>query len=154
MLRLAYFKLIRTNDSAQKIALGFGLGVFLGVIPGTGILAALFLAFVFKLNRISALLGSLLTNTWISIATFLLSIKLGSVIMKLDWQEVRRQLAQSFDEFRLADLLNSSFLKIILPVLVGYFIISLILGIVAYLIVLLIVRIIRHESKSRVNFSG
>jgi uncharacterized protein (DUF2062 family) len=152
-IRLTYLKLIRTNDSAQKIALGFGLGVFLGVIPGTGILAALFLAFIFRLNRLSALLGSLLTNTWISIVTFLLSIKVGSAIMKLNWQEVYAKLASALKGFKFLDLLNLSFIEIILPLVLGYFIISLILGIIAYLVILITIRMIRNENKSRINFS-
>jgi len=61
--QLLYLKLIKINDTPQKIAFGFGLGVFSGIFPGTGPLAALFLALILRANRASALLGSLLTNT-------------------------------------------------------------------------------------------
>jgi uncharacterized protein (DUF2062 family) len=101
--RLLYIKLFKINDSPQRIALGLGLGVFLGIIPGTGPLAALFLALLFRVNRASALLGSLLTNTWLSIVTFLLAIKVGSFIMRLNWQSVYADIS-----------------KAILPLIVGY----------------------------------
>ena len=122
--KLLYIKLFKINDSPQRIALGFGLGVFLGIIPGTGPLAALFLALLFRVNRASALLGSLLTNTWLSIVTFLLAIKVGSAIMHLDWQVVRQGW-------------------MLLPVILGYFIVSFSLGILVYLVTLIILKICR-----------
>jgi uncharacterized protein (DUF2062 family) len=122
--RLLYIKLFKINDSPQRIALGLGLGVFAGIIPGTGPVAALFLAFIFRVNPASALLGSLLTNTWLSFVTFILAIKVGSAIMHLDWQVVRQGW-------------------ILLPVILGYFIVSFSLGILVYLVTLIILKICR-----------
>lgn len=130
-LKLIYVKLFRINDTPQRIALGLGLGVFLGILPGSGPLAALFLAFLLRVNRAAALLGSLLTNTWLSIATFLLSVKLGSAIMNLRWQEVYQK-------------------KIILPVIVGYFLVAFGLGLAVYLITLII---LKYANKSRIHLS-
>ena len=67
LTRFVYAKLFAINDTPQKVAIGVGIGVFLGVFPGLGPLAALFMAFLFRVNRAGALLGSALTNTWISI---------------------------------------------------------------------------------------
>ena len=74
--RFLYLKLFRINDTPLKIALGFGLGVFLGVMPGVGPVVALLLAFIFRINRASALLGSLLFNTWSGIISLLLAIEI------------------------------------------------------------------------------
>ena len=46
IISFIFAKLFKINDSAQKIALGVGLGVFSGLMPGTGPAAALFLAFI------------------------------------------------------------------------------------------------------------
>jgi len=124
--------LFKINDSAQKIALGVGLGVFSGLMPGTGPVAALFLAFVFRANRAAALLGSIFTNTWLSLATFILAIKLGSVILKLRW----------------AKFFKLSFLGALFPVIIGYIIIGLFLGIISYLITLFILRRNFHGRKT------
>ncbi len=137
-LKLAYIKIFRINDTPQKIALGVGVGVFLGILPGTGPIAAVFMAFILRLNRAAALLGSLLTNTWLSVLTFFLSIKIGSSIIGLDWQEVNRNWAQFFKDFKFMTLFKVATLKIILPVVAGYFVISLCLGIIAYLVTLAI----------------
>ncbi len=130
-----YTKLFRINDTPQRIALGFGLGVFLGNFPGTGPVAALFLAWVLRLNRASALLGALLTNTWISFITFILSIRIGSLIMRTGWQDILQSWLRFLKNFHWIDLLKLSALKIIFPVIVGYLIVSLFLGFIAYLIV-------------------
>lgn len=147
-LKLIYIKLFRINDTPQKIALGLGLGVFLGILPGTGPIAALFLAFVLRVNRASALLGSLLTNTWLSIVTFMLSIKLGSVIMKLNWQDVHQGWRLYLKNFHWLDLFNLSVLKIILPVIIGYFVVSFCIGFLVYLIAGIIISRVKHKPRA------
>lgn len=152
-LKLIYIKLFRIHDTPQKIALGVGMGVFLGIIPATGPIAAVFMAFVLRVNRAAALLGSLLTNTWLSIVTFLLSIKIGASIMRINWQDVQRNWGQFLKDFRVITLFKLATLKIILPVIIGYLVIGFCLGLIAYLVTLFIIRQIKHENKNRVNIS-
>ena len=141
-------KLFKINDSAPKIALGVGLGVFAGLIPGTGPAAALFMAFIFRANRAAALLGSILTNTWLSIVTFILAIKVGSAILKMNWQEVQLKGQSLINDFSWAKFFKLSFLEVLLPVIVGYIIIGLILGAFTYLVTLLILRRNFHGIKT------
>lgn len=143
--KFIYLKLFRINDTPQKIALGLGLGVFLGIIPGSGPIAALFLAWALRLNRISALLGSLLTNTWLSIVTFLLATKIGSTIMKLNWQNTYYCWKSVLKNFHWKSLFKLSFLKVILPVIVGYFIVAFTIGFMVYLIMLMVILIYRRK---------
>jgi uncharacterized protein (DUF2062 family) len=148
-LKFIYLKLFRINDAPHRIALGFGLGVFLGILPGTGPIAALCCAFLFRLNRAAALLGSLLTNTWLSIVTFVFSVKIGSFVMRLDWQKVYQGWAAFFKDFHWANLFKLGVLEIALPVLLGYFIISLCAGILGYIISLIVVIRIRKARDQR-----
>ena len=152
-LKLIYLKLFRIHDTPQKIALGVGIGVFLGIIPGTGPIAAVFMALVLRVNRAAALLGSLLTNTWLSFLTFFLSIKIGAGIMRLDWQDVHRNWVQFLKDFKVITLFKSATLKIILPVIIGYLVVAFCLGLIVYLVTLSIIRQIKHENKNRVNIS-
>ncbi|MDD3087628.1 MAG: DUF2062 domain-containing protein [Candidatus Omnitrophica bacterium] len=145
-----YKKLFKINDTPQKIALGLGLGVALGVLPGTGPLAALFLSILLKVNRASALLGSLITNTWLSLVTFLLALRLGSAIFNISLEALRSEWRELFNDFQLSYLLKSSFLKVILPVSVGYLIIGIVLGLSVYLIALIIIK----STKPRILAAG
>jgi uncharacterized protein len=133
--KLIYLKLLRINDSPQKIALGFGLGVFVGVMPGTGPIAALVCAFIFRANRASALLGSLITNTWLSLIFLLLSIKTGSFLLRLNPEVVAGDWQTFIKHFSWAQLFQASARSIVIPIAIGYFFISLYAGILAYAIV-------------------
>jgi len=147
IINFIYIKLFKINDSAPKIALGVGLGVFAGLLPGTGPAAAVFLALIFKANRAAALLGSLLTNTWLSVVTFILAIKVGSVILKLDWQQLQQKAQVLINDFSWAKFFKLSFLDVFLPVITGYIVIGFILGLVSYLITLLIIKRSFHGNK-------
>jgi len=146
-LKLIYIKLFRIHDTPQRIALGVGIGVFLGIMPGTGPIAAVFMAFVLRVNRAAALLGSLLTNTWLSILTFFLSIKIGASIMKVDWQDVHRNWVQFLKDFKIVTLFKLATLKILLPVIIGYFVVAFCLGLIAYLVTLIVITQIKHEPR-------
>src|SRR3972149_4209447 len=62
--RYIYLRLVRVGGDPVHIALGFALGVFLGVFPtfGLGIPLSLLFASMFRWNRVSAILGSLVMN--------------------------------------------------------------------------------------------
>jgi uncharacterized protein (DUF2062 family) len=132
-----YVKLFIINDTPQKIAWGFSVGVFSGILPGTGPLAALFLALVFRVNRAAALLGCLLTNTWLSVVTFLFSIKIGAMVLGLHWQQVHADYQHLLSNFHWADVARLSIFKMLLPVIIGYCIVSLFCALAVYCIVIL-----------------
>lgn len=143
--RLLYLKLCRINDTPQKIALGIGLGVFSAIIPGTGPLAALFLAFIFRANRASALLGSLLVNTWFSLLILLPAIKLGAGILGLNWQVIYQEWVSLLKGPNKASLFKLPILKIAFPVILGYLLIAFCLALFSYLFALAIIKIKPHR---------
>jgi len=147
-LRALYVKLVNIYGSPQKVSFGFGLGVFCGIIPGIGPLTALFLASLLRANRASALLGALATNTWLSFVTFVLSIKVGSVILRVNWQDVYSQWLAFLRGFRLERLFTLAAIKIMLPLAIGYILVSLVLGAAVYLLGLAILTAVKYESKN------
>ena len=147
-MKHVFSEILRINDSSQKIALGFGLGVLSGIFPGTGPLVAVFLSLIFRANYFSALLGSVLTNTWLSVVTFLLAIKVGAAIMGVNWLDARKEWSYFLHHFQWANLLKLSVLKLILPVFLGYLVIACVAGSFSYLIVLSILRL-KEKSVSK-----
>lgn len=148
-LRFIYLKLFRINDTPQKIGLGLGLGIASGIIPGSGPLAALFLALVFKANRAAALIGSILTNTWLSILLFPICVKIGALILGIDWQAAFGQIKAALEGFRLSKLLSVSFLKVIFPAFLGYILVGVLTGLLAYICVILFLRNRKRQLKSK-----
>jgi len=134
-----YIKLFRINDTPQKVAIGLGLGVFMGTLPGTGPVAALVLAVVLRVNKASALLGSLATNTWLSIPTFILAVNAGAIVTGNSYEGIRNDWALFTKNLNWGNFFNLSAYKIILPILIGYFIASLLFGIIAYMFAIIII---------------
>lgn len=147
LFRFLYVKFVRINDTPQKVSLGLALGVLLGLIPGTGPVAAITLAIIFRLNKFAALMGSLVTNTWLSIALLIPAIKLGARILNLKWTEIYRDWRVFLIDFRWSALFKISVYKIILPVLVGYVTMGLLLAVLVYLVSVSIIIRRRHEIK-------
>lgn len=152
-LKLIFIKLFRINDTPQKIAAGFGLGVCLGIFPGSGPIAALTLSFLLRLNRAAALFGSLLTNTWLSFVTFVLAVKAGSFILGVNWRDTYNNLTAVLKNFHFKDLFDYSVFEIILPLLIGYLAVTLLLGLAAYISVLSVFVIKKRFLRSGVNSS-
>jgi uncharacterized protein (DUF2062 family) len=144
-LKFLYLKMFRIHDTPQRVSLGFGLGVFTGILPGMGPIAALVLAAIFRVNKAAALLGSILTNTWLSVVTIVLSIKIGAAIMGLEWHEVLNTWHQLLRDFHWKQLLESSVLKMMLPVLAGYLILSLCLAFIVYITALSILVFLKRS---------
>ena len=108
-----------------RIALGFGLGVFIGVMPGVGSTTSLLLAFIFRVNRASALIGTLIFNTWASIVLFITAIKLGTLVSGHNYSNVIVIWNGIVKDFKWEKLFEASFYDILMPVGIGYLILSL-----------------------------
>lgn len=149
--RFLYIKFFRIHDSPLKIALGFGLGVFTAVMPGAGPIATLVLAFIFRVNRASALLGCIIFNTWLGFVTFLLAVKTGSAIMGLNYHDVYSGWSEFIKNFSWPGLFKLSFYNIIAPICLGYLMISLILSFFMTVIVFIFVYNIKHRKIAAQN---
>jgi uncharacterized protein (DUF2062 family) len=145
-LNKIYLWLVKINDTPQKISLGLAAGVILGILPGTGPIAAVTVAFILRLNRMAALMGSLMVNTWLSIVTFVLAIKLGAKVFGINWQDIYHGWYLFLKGFQWSGFLKLSVYKIILPILVGYAIISLVAGILVYLLSIIILTCIKIDT--------
>lgn len=140
-------KLIGINDSPQKVAIGFGLGVFLGILPGAGPVAALALAVLFHVNRAAAMAGSLLTNTWLSVVTFLAALKVGCLVIGADLSLIQSQYQALKEDFHWKNIFDAGIRSIFVPIFVGYLIIAIVLGLMSYGVVLLILNLRRQKSQ-------
>ncbi len=130
-----YRKLVLVDDTPHRIALGAGIGIFTGVLPGVGPLAALALAFLLRANRAAALMVSLFTNTWFTLITLVASIKIGAFVLGNDWNQIYSEWKFFLKHFQFFKLFESSILKILLPVILGYIILALIGAVVVYLLI-------------------
>ena len=134
-----YEKVVKINDTPQRVALGFGVGIFIGNLPGVGPITALLVAALLRINKAAALIGALLINTWFGFVTLVLSIQIGCAIMGIEWHTVHAKFLVLIKHFHFSVLFKESARNIILPFLLGQLVISFVLGIIAYLAALFVI---------------
>lgn len=77
-------RLTRIPDSPHEIAKAFAVGVFIGILPGMGTFVAILAAFVFRLSKGAAILGSLMSNPWTVAPIYAASYRMGKWILRHD----------------------------------------------------------------------
>lgn len=75
--------LIHMNDTPHRIALAFGVGVFIAFSPTIGIhtVMALGIAFAFRLSRAAILIGAYLNNPWTLVPMYMGGTLLGCALL-------------------------------------------------------------------------
>ena len=116
------------EDTPFRKAAGLALGVFLGIMPGVGPLAAIVLSSLLQVNRAAAFVGSLLTNTWLSLVTFVLSIKAGAFITGTQWQDIYQECRSLIKNFNWKYFFDASVIKILKPLFIGYLLVGVVVG--------------------------
>jgi uncharacterized protein len=74
--------LLQLDDTPHRIALAFGIGVWLGFSPMLGLhtVLALLVAFLFRLNRAALLVGVYVNNPWTLAPLYMAGTALGCLI--------------------------------------------------------------------------
>jgi len=141
--RYIYLRLIRVGGDPVHVGLGFSLGVFLGVFPtfGLGIPLALLLASIFRWNRISATLGSLVMNPLTTPFFWSLSGTVGAAIFHAD---ARKVLASARDGDRIRSLTAGAGIY-----LAGNLVVALVCSVAAYFLALRAVTLYRKKKRER-----
>ncbi len=134
--RSVYHQIVQIKDTPHRKAMGLALGVFMGIFPGVGPLAALAASFIFRVNRVAALLGSVVTNTWLSVVTLGFAIKIGSLLMGEDVQKIQSQWQDLVKDFRWETLKKGPILDALSSVILGFIIVSAVLAVGVYIVAL------------------
>jgi uncharacterized protein len=101
LLRRWAHTLLHIDDTPERTAAAFALGVFLGFSPFLGLHTALGvgLAFLFDLNRVAVLIGVYTNVPWIIGAYYTITTGLGSVITRTKLPpNLRARLVELFDK--------------------------------------------------------
>ena len=134
------------NDTPHKIAAGAALGIFLGIAPGAGVAATLVLVSIFRFNRLAAIAGVLATNTW----TLIFALPLAAAVGGCLFGENGSFLIEHFNKIQNLGfkflLSKDIFFDIVLPMTVGFVVLS---GIIALIFYVLILSLIKMHQKTQ-----
>ncbi|MFZ2193449.1 MAG: DUF2062 domain-containing protein [Candidatus Moraniibacteriota bacterium] len=147
MKRISAFlkKFFLIDDTPHKIAAGAALGIFLGIIPGEGVLATLVLASLFHFNRLSATAGVLAFNMWATVVILPISAGVGAFIFQTNPQELIANFNSTYKlglKFFLSKII---FFELVLPLIVGFLITA---GIIALVFYFLIYFLLKYKNKN------
>jgi hypothetical protein len=148
-------KLLHIEDTPERTALAFSVGIFLGFSPFLGLhtLGGLAIAFLFRLNRVAILLGVWSNTPWWIVPYYTIATWLGMRVMRfrIDW----RALQEIFQLGKDQGFISSGFWShvasqwgLLLSFIIGSLILAILLSLVAYPLSLRWIRFYRSRRET------
>ena len=137
--RYLYLRFVRLRGSAEEVARGMAMGVFIGMSPTMGLQMpiALFVAMLLRENKLAAILGVWVTNPLTAIPIYTFNFQVGQYL--LGTPELKMPKLDALSEVM---ALGHDFL---LPLTLGCFAVGLVSAAVTYLLTLKVYRAIKAE---------
>lgn len=139
-------QVIGVKDSPRKIALSFGIGVFVGMSPLLGVhtLLGILLAWALRLNKFVTIVGVYVTNPWTIVPIYTFATWLGARLLGL------RHILPEIDWHRIGitELLRD-LEPILPPFIVGSLFLGLVCGVIGYVLIYLAVIRQRRSGEDR-----
>jgi len=135
-------KLLALDDTPERVALAFALGVVLAFSPLLGLhtILGLTLAFAFRLNRAAVLIGVFVNNPWTIVPIY-------SAAAYLGWYLFAFPAVPHLPDFQWTSLWYGSFWvnlwrngAVLRPLVLGSTILSILAGVVSYPLALAVIR--------------
>jgi uncharacterized protein (DUF2062 family) len=135
-LRRAIDAVFHVQDTPHRIALAFGMGVFIAFSPLLGIHTglALGLAFLFRLSRVAILAGAWTNNPWTLAPMFMAGTALGCGLLGVS-PETLESIDWSLHGRAFYEALWEGLRPLLAPFVVGNTVLGVITGLVSYLVV-------------------
>jgi uncharacterized protein (DUF2062 family) len=148
-------KLLHIQDTPERTALAYSIGIFLGFSPFLGLhtLVGLAIAFLFGLNRVAILLGVWTNTPWWIVPFYMMATWVGMWVtgFRMEWATLKEVFQLGMDRGITSSIFWSCVASqwgLLLSYLIGSFLLSLLLSVVAYPLSLKGIRFYRFKIKS------
>jgi len=128
------------DDIPHNIAGGAALGAFLGAFPGVGLLVALAIVSVLKLNKTAAILCVLATNTWSIVVTLPLAAVTGGFLFGQSPQHLSEEFHRTYNLGFHFFLNKAIFFDLALPLILGFTLVSFAISLFFYFSILILLK--------------
>ena len=122
------------DDTPHKVAAGFALGVFWGIMPGEGVGMTLLTAYILRLNRLSATAGVLASNMWMTFVVLPFAVSVGGFIFRVSPEFLMNSFHETYGLGWKYFFTETIFFKILTPFFVGFFIVSIAIALFFYVL--------------------
>lgn len=140
-------KFFLIDDTPHKVAAGAALGIFLGIVPGEGVLTTLLLASIFRLNRLSATAGVLATNMWTTLTVLPLAAGVGAFIFNTDPGKLNSNFYTTYNLGLKYFFSKIIFFDLLLPLIIGFIVTAGVISLGFYLLIYLLLKYKKIEFK-------
>lgn len=131
-----FLKFLLINDSPQRIAGGTAIGVFLGIVPGEGLTAAIIISSLLKLNRLSAMAGAIAFNMWSTFVILPLAAIVGAFLFNKNSQELMDNFNSNYHLIGYKVFLSKIiFFDLALPLAIGFILTAGIISAIFYFVI-------------------
>ncbi|MEI6587524.1 MAG: DUF2062 domain-containing protein [Candidatus Moraniibacteriota bacterium] len=128
------------DDTPHKVAAGFALGVFWGIMPGEGVGTTLLTAYLLRFNRLSATAGVLASNMWTTFIVLPLAAIAGGFAFHVSPESLTSSFWSTYNLGWKFFLTETIFLKILTPFFVGFFIVSIAIALFFYFLLYFVLK--------------
>ena len=133
-IKTFFLRFFTLKDTPHKIAAGFALGTFLGIVPGEGVATTLIIAAILRINKASATAGVLATNMWGTVVVFPLVAIVGGFLFGETPSHLTQQFSQTYHLGFRYFLSKVIFFDLALPLIVGFIVVAGAISLAAYFI--------------------
>jgi uncharacterized protein (DUF2062 family) len=149
-------KLLHIEDTPERMALAYSIGIFLGFSPFLGFhtLTALAIAFLFNLNRVAILLGTWSNTPWWIVPYYMMATWVGMWVTGfcIDGKTLKEIFKLGMDQgFMSSDFWSriASQWGLLLSFGIGSLILAILLSLIAYPLSLRWIRFYRSHRKAK-----
>ncbi len=148
-------KLLHIEDTPERTALAFSIGIFLGFSPFLGLhtLVGLAIAFLFGLNRVAVLLGVWTNTPWWIVPFYMMAtwVGMGVTGFRMELTTLREIFQLGMDRGFTSPIFwgcVASQWGLLLSYLIGSFLLSILLSVIAYPLSLKWIRFYRIKRRT------
>ena len=137
LTKLNILRIIRLRGTPEEIAKGFALGITIGMTPTFGVQMpiAFFFAWVFRENKLAAILGVWITNPLTAPLIYASEYKVGRLLLGMD--------KLTFPSVYTLETLSNLSWNILLPLATGSLIFAVIFGSLSYALTIRFIPILK-----------
>lgn len=131
-LKIYIKKFFLIDDTPHKVAAGFALGIFWGIMPGEGVCTTIIVASILRFNRLSATAGVLASNMWTTFVVLPFAATTGGFLFKVSPEFLIKQFNETY-HLGLKYLFTETIItEILTPFAIGFLIVSFLISLFFY----------------------
>ncbi len=122
------------DDSPAKVAGGAAVGLFMGIVPGEGVISTLVVTTIFRLNRLAGAVGVILSNMWTTLLVLPLAAYTGSFLFGIDQGKLVADFGETYRSGFWHFFEYTIIFRLLTPLLVGYLVVAVIISLLFFLL--------------------